>query len=336
MPGPMRKLALVQFFTWFALFCMWIYFAPGVARGVFGGAPLAISDAAVAAKLDAPEGAALLDAAAFAARGYEAAKADVARAAAAGAAERGGALEGLLAMVGLKPAAPDPAASIGAAQLEPLLASALAAPAPSPASDAERGNPLVRTIAALAAERGLAPGAAVPAEAVAAAARGLEVRLAQARRYQEGVSWAGVCFAMYNLVAFLFAFLLLGLVKRASARTIHVACLTLGGLGLLSVLAVRDPGLLLVSMTGVGIAWASILAMPYAMLSNALPADRMGFYMGVFNFFIVLPQILASVGLGFAMSHWLGHDATRALLLGGVSLLLAAALTLRIAKSETE
>jgi maltose/moltooligosaccharide transporter len=336
MPGPMRKLALVQFFTWFALFCMWIYFAPGVARGVFGGAPLAISEAAVVARLDAPESAVLLDTAAAAARGYEAAKAEVARAADATTAQGGGALDGLLAMVGLRATVRDPAASIGAARLGPLLAGTLEAPAPVPASAAERGNPLVRTIAALLAEHALAAGAAAPAEAVAAAARGLDERLAQARRYQEGVSWAGVCFAMYNLVAFLFAFLLLGLVKRASARTIHVVCLTLGGLGLLSVLAVRDPGLLLVSMTGVGIAWASILAMPYAMLSNALPAERMGFYMGVFNFFIVLPQILASVGLGFAMSHWLGHDATRALLVGGVSLLLAAALTLRIAKSETE
>jgi len=335
MPGPMRKLALVQFFSWFALFCMWIYFAPGVARGVFRGAPLAISDAGVAARLDAPQGAGLLDAAAAAARGYEAAKAEAARAQQ-DAARSGGALDGLLAMVGLKPAAPDPAVRIGTAQLEPLLASALEAPAPSPASDAERGNPLVRSIAAIAAENGLAPGAAAPAEAVAAAARGLDERLGRARRYQEGVSWAGVCFAMYNLVAFLFAFLLLWLVKRASARAIHIACLTLGGLGLLSVLAVRTPSLLLVSMTGVGVAWASILAMPYAMLSNALPPGRMGFYMGVFNFFIVLPQILASVGLGFVMAHWLDHDATRALLVGGASMLLAALLTLRVRKSETE
>ena len=89
-------------------------------------------------------------------------------------------------------------------------------------------------------------------------------------------------------------------------------------------------------MLGVGIAWASILAMPYAMLSNALPPEKMGFYMGVFNFFIVLPQILASVGLGFLMQHALGNDATKALLLGGLSMLLAAALTLRVREEETE
>jgi len=286
--------------------------APGVARGVFGGAPLAISEAGASARLDAPQSATLLDAAAAAARGYESAKAEAARTADAAAAQRGGALDALLAMVGLKPAAPDPAAGIGAARLEPLLASA---PGASPASDAERGNPLVRTIAAIVAEHRLAPGAAAPAEAVAAAARGLDERLARARRYQEGVSWAGVCFAMYNLVAFLFAFLLLGLVKRASARAIHIACLTLGGLGLL-----------LVSMAGVGVAWASILAMPYAMLSNALPPLRMGCHMGVFNFFIVLPQILASgrpglrdVPLARTRRHAGAADAARAEVRDGVT-----------------
>jgi maltose/moltooligosaccharide transporter len=86
----------------------------------------------------------------------------------------------------------------------------------------------------------------------------------------------------------------------------------------------------------VGVAWASILAMPYAMLSNALPPARMGFYMGVFNFFIVLPQILASVGLGLVMERWLGNDATKAVLLGGISMLLAALLTLRVREAETE
>jgi maltose/moltooligosaccharide transporter len=169
---------------------------------------------------------------------------------------------------------------------------------------------------------------------VAAASSALVERLASARRYQEGVAWGGVCFATYNLVAFGFAFLLLGLVARLSARSIHIACLVLGGLGLLSVVAIRDGSTLLLAMVGVGIAWASILSMPYAMLSNALPASKMGFYMGVFNFFIVLPQIVASVGLGFVMERFFGNDATRALILGGASMLLAAALTLRVREEE--
>jgi maltose/moltooligosaccharide transporter len=334
MPGPMRKLAVVQFFTWFSLFCLWIYFAPGVAKRIFGGAPLGVANATVEAALDEAQNAPVLDAAAAVARGYEDLKRRVAQASpTAGEAGRG-AFDGVLTRLGLRAAPPDPGSRVTAAELAGVVERTLAATV-ARASDAERQNPLVRTVASLLGQNGLAPGQA-PRVAIEAAAVALVDRLASARRYQEGVSWAGVCFAAYNLVAFGFSFLLLGLVKRSSARTIHIACLALGGLGLLSVLAVRDPHLLLLSMVGVGVAWASILAMPYAMLSNTLPAAKMGFYMGVFNFFIVLPQILASVGLGFVMERWLGNDATMALLLGGASMLLAALLTLRVREAETE
>ena len=335
MPGPMRKLAAVQFFTWFGLFCLWIYFAPGVAKDIFRGAPLGAANATVDRTLDEPSNAPLLDAAARAARAYEDLKRQVASAAPAGGEPRGGALDGVLTMLGLKAAPPDPGARVTAAELASALERSLAAGG-APASDADRQNPMVRTVASVLGQNGLAPGAAAAPAALGVASEALVERLASARRYQEGVSWAGVCFAAYNLVAFGFSFLLLALVKRASARSIHLVCLALGGLGLLSVLVVREPGLLLVSMVGVGVAWASILAMPYAMLSNALPAAKMGFYMGVFNFFIVLPQILASVGLGWVMERFLGNDATKALLLGGASMLLAALLVLRVKKEETE
>jgi maltose/moltooligosaccharide transporter len=334
MPGPMRKLAAVQFFTWFGLFCLWIYFAPGVAKGIFKGAPLGVANATVDRALDDPSNRPLVDAAAAAARGYEEMKRRVAQAAPAPGEERGGALHAAFTMLGLTGAPPDPAARITAAEVARVMEQSLAG-AP-PASAAERTNPLVRTTASLLGQNGVAPGRAPSASALSLAASALAERLASARRYQEGVSWGGVCFATYNLVAFAFSFVLLALVKRWSARTIHLVCLSLGGLGLLSVLLVREPGLLLASMVGVGIAWASILAMPYAMLSNALPPAKMGFYMGVFNFFIVLPQILASVGLGWVMEHSLGNDATKALLLGGASMLLAALLTLRVRKEETE
>jgi maltose/moltooligosaccharide transporter len=334
MPGPMRKLALVQFFAWFGLFCLWIYFAPGVAKGIFRGAPLGVSNATVDAALDLPENAPVLDAAAAVARRYEERKQQVAGAAPAAGAARGGALDAALTMFGLKSPPPDPAARLRSTDMAELIEQSLTAPAP-PSSPAERKSPLVRTVASLLGQNGLA-GATPPGAGLPVASGAVVERLASARRYQEGVSWGGVCFAVYNLVAFGFSFVLLALVKRASARTIHVACLVLGGLGLLSVLLVRQPGLLLVSMVGVGIAWASILAMPYAMLSNALPPARMGFYMGVFNFFIVLPQILASVGLGSVMERVLGNDAMKALLLGGGSMLLAALLTLRVRKEETE
>ena len=334
MPGPMRKLAAVQFFTWFGLFCLWIYFAPGVAKGIFKGAPLGITNATVDAALDLPENAPVLDAAAAVARGYEELKRQVSAIAPPPGEERGGALDGALAMLGLETPPPDPGARLAGGDLAALVERSLAAPVP-PASGSERTSPLVRTVASLLGQNGLAPGAA-PGAGLAAASSGLVERLASARRYQEGISWGGVCFAAYNLVAFAFSFVLLALVKKASARTIHVTCLALGGVGLLSVLLVHQPGPLLVSMVGVGVAWASILAMPYAMLSNALPPAKMGFYMGVFNFFIVLPQILASVGLGSVMERLLGNDAMKALLLGGASMLLAALLTLRVRKEETE
>lgn len=186
MPKTMKQLAVVQFFTWFGLFCMWIYFIPAVATHIFGGA--------------------------------------------------------------------------------------------------DHGSP----------------------------------------EYQAGAEWGGVCFSVYNGVAFVFAFFLLLFVRKFSAKGIHTTCLVLGALGLISVAFAAEAKLLLVSMFCVGIAWASILSMPYAMLANAIPGNRMGFYMGIFNFFIVLPQIAASLGLGLVMSVFLAGSTMNAVLLGGVSLLIAA------------
>ena len=142
--------------------------------------------------------------------------------------------------------------------------------------------------------------------------------------YQAGAEWGGVCFSVYNGVAFLFAFLLLLLVRKFSAKGIHTTCLVMGALGLISVAFLAEAKLLLASMFCVGIAWASILSMPYAMLANAIPGNKMGFYMGIFNFFIVLPQIAASLGLGIVMSVFLAGNSMNAVLLGGVSLLIAA------------
>jgi maltose/moltooligosaccharide transporter len=130
---------------------------------------------------------------------------------------------------------------------------------------------------------------------------------------------------MYNGTAFAFAFLLLALVRRFSARSIHRACLLCGGCGLALSVLIHQPYPLLLSMLLVGIAWASILSMPYAMLANAIPQEKMGFYMGVFNFFIVIPQILASLGLGALMKALLGDNPMNAVLLGGCSMIVAAA-----------
>jgi maltose/moltooligosaccharide transporter len=187
MPHVMRRLAFVQFFTWFGLFCMWIYFAPAVAHSIYGGVP----------------------------------------------------------------------------------------------------------------------GSAA---------------------YQRGVEWSGVCFATYNGTAFAVAFGLVALARRGiPTRTLYRFGLVCAGAGLLAVGLWRQPEYLLISMVCVGIGWATILAMPYALLADSIPAARMGFYMGVFNFFIVLPQILAASVLGPIVQHFLGGRALSAVMVGGVSFFVAAA-----------
>jgi maltose/moltooligosaccharide transporter len=186
MPVVMRRLAVVQFFTWLGLFCLWIYFTPAIARAVFGGTP---------------------------------------------------------------------------------------------------GTP----------------------------------------EYQRGLEWGGVCFATYNGVAFAVSFGLVALASRGvPARLMHRIGLLCAGAGLLSTGFVRTPELLIVSMIGVGIGWATILSMPYALLSNAIPPAQMGFYMGVFNFFIVLPQIIAATVLGPVVEHLLGGRAIAAVMAGGGCMLAAA------------
>ena len=192
MPQTMRQLAFVQFFTWLGLFCMWLYFAPAVARNVFG--------------------------------------------------------------------APDENSAL----------------------------------------------------------------------YTEGVEWAGLCFGMYSAVCFVFSFALPWLAARLGRRGVHAACLICGAFGLLSVAIIHDKWLLLLSMTGVGIAWASTLAMPYAILSGSLPPEKTGMYMGIFNFFITLPEIIASLAFGWIMKALLGNDRLLAVIGGGFFLMLAAILVARV------
>lgn len=146
--------------------------------------------------------------------------------------------------------------------------------------------------------------------------------------YNQGADWVGICFATYNGISALAAFVLPVLARRIGRKGVHAVCLVLGGISLLGMSWVKDPQFLLVNMVGVGFAWASILCMPYAILAGSLPARRMGFYMGVFNFFIVLPQVLAAGILGYFTKAYFGGDAMLALALGGGSMLLAALLTL--------
>jgi maltose/moltooligosaccharide transporter len=145
------------------------------------------------------------------------------------------------------------------------------------------------------------------------------------RAYNDGADWVGVLFAIYNGVAALAA-LVIPLIARAVGRKAsHALCLCLGGLGLLAFPLIREPGLLWIPMIGVGFAWSSILSAPYSILSGALPARKMGVYMGIFNFFIVIPQLLAATILGLLLKAFFGGEAIWALVLGAGSMLVAAA-----------
>ncbi len=146
--------------------------------------------------------------------------------------------------------------------------------------------------------------------------------------YNDGADWVGVLFAVYNGFAALVAFLLPVIAKLTNRRITHLISLVLGGLGLASFYLIRDPNILIISMFGVGFAWASILSMPYAMLTSALPQNKMGVYMGIFNFFIVIPQILAASILGFFVRNLFAGQSIYALVLGGGSLIIAGILTL--------
>jgi maltose/moltooligosaccharide transporter len=145
--------------------------------------------------------------------------------------------------------------------------------------------------------------------------------------YTRGVEWAGVCNAIYNAVCIPASYLLIALAGRgAGSRSLHRAGLICAGLGLLTTGLWASPHLLVVSMIGIGIGWAAILSMPYAQLANTIPASQMGFYMGAFNFFIVLPQIVAATLLGPLVRHAFGGRGFPMVLIGGGCMLLAALL----------
>jgi maltose/moltooligosaccharide transporter len=129
--------------------------------------------------------------------------------------------------------------------------------------------------------------------------------------YNEGANWVGVLFGIYNGSAALIAFILPVMARATSRKITHSICLTIGGISLISISLISSPWLLILPMVGIGIAWASILSMPYAMLTGALPQNKMGVYMGIFNFFITIPQILAG-------------NTMNALITGGISMIIAA------------
>ena len=148
--------------------------------------------------------------------------------------------------------------------------------------------------------------------------------------YNNGADWVGVLFAAYNGFAALAAIAIPVLARRLGCRWSHLVNLTLGGVGLISFMFIRDPAWLIVSMIGVGIAWASILSLPYALLSDVLPTAKMGIYMGIFNFFIVIPQLIAASVLGLLLREFFEGQGIYGLVIGGVLMIIAGFTTLLV------
>jgi maltose/moltooligosaccharide transporter len=153
---------------------------------------------------------------------------------------------------------------------------------------------------------------------------GLPVEDTSSDAFRKAGNWVGIIFGVYNLVSAIFALLLPAIARRIGRKLTHAVSLGCGGIGLISIFFIRDPNLLIVSMIGVGIAWASILAMPYAILAGSIPAGKMGVYMGIFNFFITFPQIVNGI-FGGPIVHSIYNDkAIYALVMSGIFMFCAA------------
>jgi maltose/moltooligosaccharide transporter len=146
------------------------------------------------------------------------------------------------------------------------------------------------------------------------------------KEYEAGIAWGGNCFAMYSAVCFGFSFALPSIAAKLGRKVTHAACLAAGAIGLVSVAFASDKYVLLLSMVGVGIAWASILSMPYAILAAHIPSGKTGIYMGIFNFFIVIPEVVAALGFGKLMETVLDERSAFVRLLGGDNRLAAVVL----------
>lgn len=166
--------------------------------------------------------------------------------------------------------------------------------------------------------------------AIAQHTYGLAVSDSSSATYQDAGDWVGILFGVYNLISAFYAFALPGIAKRIGRKKTHSISLVIGGLGLLSVYIMPDKNWLILSMIGVGIAWASILAMPYAILAGSISARKMGVYMGIFNFFIVIPQIINALIGGPLVKYVYGDQAIFALVMSGISFLIAAALVFKV------
>jgi len=267
MPKTMKQLAIVQFFSWFALFSMWIYTTAGVTSTKYDMDLSKQTYLALVQSLDAID--------------------------------NQGAASGWETLDGVK------------ADLEQM---------GSKFDQGKKVNATMRVVKFFTEEK-------------RAGVLGLETAVSDRlkaiqKEYNKGADWVGILMAVYNGFAAIMAFLIMWLAGIISRRKVHFFNLVIGGIALISFYFIRNPKMLMISELGIGLAWASILAIPYAILTGSLPAHKMGTYMGIFNFFIVIPQITAAAILGFCVRNLFGNQAIYALVLGGVSMVIAGVLIL--------
>lgn len=162
--------------------------------------------------------------------------------------------------------------------------------------------------------------------AIAQHVYGLPVGDTSSESYNEAGNWVGVIFGVYNAISAIVALLLPAVARKLSRKGTHAAALTIGGISMLSIYVINDPVMLILPMIGIGIAWASILAMPYAILAGSIPSGKMGIYMGIFNFFIVIPQIVNGLFGGPLVKRVFDEQAIYSLIIAGISFLVAAVL----------
>jgi maltose/moltooligosaccharide transporter len=163
---------------------------------------------------------------------------------------------------------------------------------------------------------------------------GLSLGDTHSKTFQEAGDWVGIIFGVYNAVSAVFAFFLPAIALKIGRKTTHASSLIIGGIGLLSVYFVNNPNWLILSMVGVGIAWASILAIPYAILAGSIPAKKMGVYMGIFNFFICIPQIINSILGGPIVKYFYNGNPIYAIVMSGIAFIIAALFVLRVHDDE--
>jgi maltose/moltooligosaccharide transporter len=263
MPTAMRQLALVQFFTWFALFSMWIYSTNAVTSNIYN---MKVDNALYG------QMATFIGIAAGRETGAKAQK------------------------------------ELSALQADIKEINQFQADKPSKIITINMANYYLTHAQPAAVDR-------------------VELKRVQ-KQYNDGADWLSLASSVRNGVAAVFAFVIPLIAARTSRRRTHLLCLLVGGLGLLSLEFISNPDMIMVSMAMVGVAWASILSMPYAILAGSLPANKMGYYMGVFNFFIVIPQIVAATILGFCTMYFFQGNTLHTIALGGASMVLAGLLTL--------